>query len=268
MQHPPLVKQRLGVVDGNWVLPAILSTTAGSVDVIGFLALGGLFTAHITGNLVVLAAHYVIGGFGRLGPLLAVPVFVTVLGAATLVFGSAHDVRASRRTLLVLHATLLAGFLGLGVVFGPFRDPEDGKAVLAGMLGVAAMATQNALVRLTLQGSPATAVLTTNITLLAIDLGAVVRGKGEPYELARARRRARMTAVCVGGFMVGCAAGAFLEIRLHLLALALPVILAALAVPLGEQWNDDRPTEDAKTHSETEHVPLFRQQEQSIRNRQ
>jgi hypothetical protein len=35
----------------NWWLPAILSTTAGAVDVIGFLVFGGLFTAHITGNL-------------------------------------------------------------------------------------------------------------------------------------------------------------------------------------------------------------------------
>ena len=41
------------------LLPAILSTTAGAVDVIGFLALGGLFTAHITGNVVIVAAHYV-----------------------------------------------------------------------------------------------------------------------------------------------------------------------------------------------------------------
>jgi hypothetical protein len=34
----------------TWLLRAVLSTTAGAVDVIG-LALGGLFTAHITGNL-------------------------------------------------------------------------------------------------------------------------------------------------------------------------------------------------------------------------
>jgi uncharacterized membrane protein YoaK (UPF0700 family) len=36
----------------SWLLPAVLSMTAGAVDVIGFLALGGLFTAYITGNLV------------------------------------------------------------------------------------------------------------------------------------------------------------------------------------------------------------------------
>ena len=49
----------------EWLLPAILSTTARATDVIGFLALGGPFTAHITGNLVVLAAHYLTGGFGQ-----------------------------------------------------------------------------------------------------------------------------------------------------------------------------------------------------------
>ena len=44
-----------------------------AVDVIGFLTLGGLFTAHITGNLVVLAAHFVTGRFSEAGPLFAIP---------------------------------------------------------------------------------------------------------------------------------------------------------------------------------------------------
>src|SRR3954463_9911218 len=69
----------------GWLLPAVLSTTAGAVDVIGFLALGGLFTAHITGNVVIVAAHYVTGGFSQIGPLLAVPVFMVVMGVVTLV---------------------------------------------------------------------------------------------------------------------------------------------------------------------------------------
>jgi uncharacterized membrane protein YoaK (UPF0700 family) len=42
--------------NSNWLLPTVLSTTAGATDVISFLALGGLFTAHTTGNLVILAA--------------------------------------------------------------------------------------------------------------------------------------------------------------------------------------------------------------------
>src|SRR5262245_46999809 len=101
---------RLTGLRGSWLLPALLSTTAGAVDVIGFLALGGLFTAHISGNLCVVAAHYITGGFSRVGPLLSVPVFIAVLGAVTLAFGQAGD--RSRRALLVLHSALLAGCLG------------------------------------------------------------------------------------------------------------------------------------------------------------
>ena len=43
------------------LLPTLLSLIAGSADAIGFIGLGGLFTAHVTGNLVVLAAHVEIG---------------------------------------------------------------------------------------------------------------------------------------------------------------------------------------------------------------
>jgi uncharacterized membrane protein YoaK (UPF0700 family) len=79
------------------LLPFVLSTTAGAVDVIGFLALGGLFTAHITRNVVVVAAHYVAGGFGEVGPLLAVPVFVAVLGLITLAFVAGKLAQATPR---------------------------------------------------------------------------------------------------------------------------------------------------------------------------
>jgi uncharacterized membrane protein YoaK (UPF0700 family) len=244
---------------GGWLLPAVLSTTAGAVDVIGFLALGGLFSAHITGNVVVLAAHYVTGAFSEVGPLLSVPVFVVVLGIVTLAFVRAREPASdspsagtnacgftnskakgagygSRRPLLALHAALLMGCLGLGVGLGPFANADSPAAVLVGMLAVAAMATQNALVKLALPGAPSTAVMTTNTTQLTIDLATLVRGHGKPEDIARARRRAGVTFPSVIGFVAGCAAGAVLEVWFGLRALALPVILAALALPLG--WGE------------------------------
>jgi uncharacterized membrane protein YoaK (UPF0700 family) len=219
--------------NADWLLPTVLSTTAGVVDVIGFLTLGGLFTAHITGNLVILAVHYVTGSFCQIGPLLSVPVFVVVLGIVIVLFEN-KSVRRARRTLLILHAGLLVAFLALGAGLGPFTNPDSGIAVSVGMIGVAAMATQNALVRLELPGFPSTAVMTTNITQLTIDLVLLVRGKGDPTDIARARRGARLTFPSVVGFVAGCAAGGFLELHFGLLALALPVVLAAIAIPLGE----------------------------------
>jgi uncharacterized membrane protein YoaK (UPF0700 family) len=225
----------------GWLLPAVLSTTAGAVDVIVFLALGGLFTAHITGNLVVVAVHYVTGGFSQVGPLLSVPVFIAVLGAVTLASRAAEESGyGSRRALLVLQAALLAGCLGLGAGLGPFADADSPVAVLVGMLGVAAMATQNALVKLALPDSPSTAAMTTNITQLTIDLATLARSREGPDDLARARRRASVTFPCCVGFAGGCAARAVLEVRFALRALALPAVLAALAVPLGELRGDGR----------------------------
>jgi len=231
------LKKRHAPVKIDWLLLAVLSTTAGAVDVVGFLALGGLFTAHITGNLVVLAAHYVTGGFSQIGPLLSVPVFIVILGIVSVVFPNKAN-RVHRRALLVLHAVLLAGFLGAGVGLGPLTNFDSGMAVFAGMLGVAAMATQNGLVRLELSGSPSTAVVTTNITQLTIDLAALVRGGADPEDRDRAWRRVRLTFPSVAGFIAGCAAGGFLEVHFGLWALVLPVVLAAIAIPTAELWTE------------------------------
>lgn len=223
------------VTAANWLLPTALSMTAGAVDVIGFLGLGGLFTAHITGNLVVLAAHYITGGFGQIGPLLAVPVFVTILGVVTWVFVGKVQ-RVARRALLILQTALLAAFFGFGVVCGPFSNPDTAMAAFVGMLGVAAMASQNALVKLALPGEPSTAVMTTNTTQLTIDLATLARGYHEPAELARARHRATLTSFSVIGFILGIGSGAILEIHFGLWALTFPLVLAAFSIVLGELW--------------------------------
>jgi uncharacterized membrane protein YoaK (UPF0700 family) len=223
---------------GGQFLATVLSVTAGAVDAIGFLALGGLFTAHITGNLVIVAAHYVTGGFSEVGPLLAVPVFIVVLGIVTLASATIDSPRNGlRRELLVLQAALLAACLVLGIVLGPFGSSDNPRAVFVGMLAVAAMATQNALVKLALPGAPSTAAMTTNTTQLTIDLATLIWSGREPDDLAQVRRRARQTFPSVVGFVVGCAVGAVLEVHFGLGALALPVVLAGLAVLLGGGWS-------------------------------
>jgi uncharacterized membrane protein YoaK (UPF0700 family) len=219
----------------KFLLPTVLSMIAGAVDVTSFLALGGLFTAHITGNLVILAAHYITGKFGEIAPLLSVPVFVLVLGVITAVFVR-KPVPFTRRTLLVLQAVLLASFLGFGVGFGPFTDPNSCMAVFAGMLGVAAMATQNAVVRLALPEHPITAVMSTNVTQLAVDLAMLARCFLQPTNVSKIRSRADVTTLAVLGFVVGVVTGAILEIHFGLWSLTFPSLLAVLAIPLSESW--------------------------------
>jgi uncharacterized membrane protein YoaK (UPF0700 family) len=217
----------------DWSLVAVLSLTAGAVDAIGFLGLGGLFIAHITGNIVVVVAHYITGGFSRIGPLIAVPVFIVVLGTVVWVSKDSSKHR-TLRALLILHAALLTGFLVLSAALGPFANPGSAVAASVGMLGVAAMATQNALVRLDLPGFPATAVLTTNTVRLTIAVVTLVRGTDPPQEKAQARRSIRTTFAAFAGFIAGCTAGGLLEVRFGLWSLTLPVVLAVIAVPLSD----------------------------------
>jgi uncharacterized membrane protein YoaK (UPF0700 family) len=217
---------------GTKLLPSVLSLTAGSVDVISFLGLGGLFTAHITGNLVILAAHLVRGGAAPLAPMLSVPVFMGVLGLTRLlVWGLAAIGLASLRPLL-LQFLLLAGVLALCVAAGPRLDPNAAHAIVAVMLGVAAMAVQNALVQVSLQGAPSTAVMTSNVTRFTMDVGAMLLGR-DPAEVAQARRRAQHTWPAIVGFTVGCGLGAAGEAAVGLWSLALPAGLALLALALG-----------------------------------
>jgi uncharacterized membrane protein YoaK (UPF0700 family) len=217
---------------GMSLLPTLLSVIAGSVDAIGFLGLGGLFTAHVTGNLVILAAHLVSGGDAPVAPMLSVPVFMVALGLTRLLVGGLERIGfASLRSLLLLQLLLLAGFLVLSVSGGPRIDPAAANEILAGMLGVSAMAVQNALVQISLKGAPSTAVMTTNITHFMMDVGGVLLGR-DPVEVATARSRAKRTWPAIVGFAAGCALGAACEASLGPWSLALPTGLALLALAM------------------------------------
>ncbi len=110
---------------GTRLLPTVLSIIAGSADAIGFLGLGGLFTAHVTGNLVILAAHLVSGSGAPVAPMLSVPVFVAALGLTRLLAGALGRIGfASLRPLLLLQLLLLVGFLVLCVSAGRRIDPD------------------------------------------------------------------------------------------------------------------------------------------------
>jgi uncharacterized membrane protein YoaK (UPF0700 family) len=121
--------------------------------------------------------------------------------------------------------------LAVGVAAGRHPDPSATGAVGAGMLGVAAMAVQNALVQLSLSGAPPTAVMTSNLTRVVLDVGEVLVGR-EEAAVAQARRRAGRTWPAIVGFVAGAAVGAVCFAAAGLASLALPAGLALLALAL------------------------------------
>src|ERR1700760_2003021 len=149
----------------------LLSLNAGFVDTAGFLALQGLFTAHVTGNFVTLGASLVLGTSGAVAKLLSLPVFCAVVMAVRLLSSllSKH-LGAVFETMLCVKIVLLITGAALAIRFGPFHDGDSWQAIVTGMVLVAAMAIQNAVHRIYLGSAPPSTLMTGTTTQIMIDL--------------------------------------------------------------------------------------------------
>jgi len=211
------------------LLPAVLSVIAGSTDVTSFLGLG-LFSAHVTGNLVILTAHIVARRADNACLVLSVPLFILVLGLTSLLVAGLEALAiSSLRPLLTLQFLMLSGSFVLGLASDPHPALEARGILLAGQLSVAAMAVQNGLVELSLHGAPSTAVMTTNLTRFIMDAGEALLGH-DPAEVAEARHRAKNTWPVIVGFTAGAGLGAACFAAAGLKSLGLPAGLALLAL--------------------------------------
>jgi uncharacterized membrane protein YoaK (UPF0700 family) len=212
-------------------LPPLLSVIAGMVDLTGFFTLGHIFTAHITGNLVVAAAAAVHGGTFNLAQALAIPVFMLALAVVWLIAQASHRRGASlARLLLLVQFLLLAAVLIFSVITKPSTSQHALMAGIAVMIAVSAMACQYALLRLAIPGAISTAVMTGNLTntvLSLMDLLAEHRAL-LPIDADRLKRSLHL----LFGFLLGCVVSASAVFMLGDWAWSFPVALAAVAIAM------------------------------------
>jgi uncharacterized membrane protein YoaK (UPF0700 family) len=215
-------------------LPILLSVNGGYVDAAGYLALHGLFTTHVTGNFVTLGATFVMGTSGALAKLLALPMFCIVVLAVRLLSVALVAKRLPAfRTILGLKLALLTVGAVLAIRFGPFDSGDGWAALLTGMALVAAMAIQNAIHRIHMGALPPTTIMTGNTIQIMIDLADLIRGV--PAE-ARALIRSRLSrmSASVTAFAAGCAAAALIYAKQGIWCFAIPPLVAACTLWLGE----------------------------------
>src|SRR5260370_16326712 len=140
---------------GTKLLTFVLSVIAGSVDVIGFLGLGALFIAHVTGNLVIFAARAAAGERAPAAHLLSVPVFIIALVAARLLAARLdRSGIATLRPLLLLQFLLLSGLFAICIGVGSVPDPNAATMIFPAMLGLSAMPLPNPLLQISLNAAP------------------------------------------------------------------------------------------------------------------
>jgi uncharacterized membrane protein YoaK (UPF0700 family) len=222
-------------------LPVLLSVNGGYVDAAGYLALHGLFTTHVTGNFVTLGAALVLGTSGALAKVLALPVFCLVVMAVRLLSVTlvAKGLPALRAMLAVKVALLTLGAV-LAIALGPFESGDGWAALSTGMVLVAAMAIQNAIHRIHMGALPPTTIMTGNTIQIMIDLADLMRGVPSAGREAIRLRLSRMSS-SVAAFAMGCAAAALLYAKQGIWCFAIPPIVAACTLWLGESLPQKNP---------------------------
>jgi uncharacterized membrane protein YoaK (UPF0700 family) len=200
-----------------WALGG-LTLVSGVVDAVSYLGLGRVFTANMTGNVVLLGfAAAGAPGFSVAASLTSLAAFlVGAVGAGRLVR------RVPRRRRLLLTALVIEGGLvaaACAVAYGA-TSVSTGWARFAVILLLAlGMGVRNGVIRRLAVPDVTTTVLTMTLTGLAAD-SSLARGDN-----VRAGRRAG----AVGAMALGAFAGAWLFLR-HGAGLALAI---AAAVVLG-----------------------------------
>lgn len=215
--------------DHRSLLLLVLSLTAGYVDTAGFLALQGLFTAHVTGNFVTLGASLALGTSGAVAKLLALPIFcVVVICMRLLATLLSSRYRQVFEAILGLKVVMLTIGAVLAIQYGPFRDGDSWQAVLTGMVLVAAMAIQNTAHRIYLGNAPPSTLMTGTTTQIMIDVADMSYSRTAPDGQTRARTMKMSGNVIV--FALGCGAAALLYARYSVWCFVVPPLLATLSL--------------------------------------
>ena len=198
-------------------LPAILLTltvVTGLVDAVSILALGRVFVANMTGN-VVFVAFALVGapGFSLAASLAAMAGFITGAVIAGRVIAGHSD---KRPLLIRVCLTIDLVFMGAGFVVSAVAGTAlsaTSRDVVAAVLAVA-LGSQNAIVRHLKVPDLTTSVLTMTLTGIAADVGS---------QTSTAVTRRTLAVLAMFG---GAAAGAALVLHVR------PVAALAVAVAL------------------------------------
>jgi uncharacterized membrane protein YoaK (UPF0700 family) len=202
-----------------------LGFLAGYVDTLGFLGLAGLFTAHVTGNFILIGAALADAGRGAvLLKFLAFPAFIGGVAMARILTVLAQRRQAAAlRPALLLELALLLNFMACGMAIpdGGAAGPTPWQTMAAGLLGAAAMGVHSAISRLLLGHLAPTSMMTGNVTQIVIDAVDLLRGAEDPGLKGRFGKFLWPLLAFAGG----CIAAAFAFHRFGFAALALPCLI-------------------------------------------
>ncbi|WP_321931393.1 YoaK family protein [Paraburkholderia guartelaensis] len=205
---------------------SMLAAIAGYVDTLSFVALFGLFTAHVTGNFVLIGAEAAGVGQGVFMKLMAFPAFVAGVVISSLLVKSAEPVTPNRAAcvLYAIQAALMLAFCLAGVGVSHAMHADSTPVIVCGMIGAAAMGVQNAHGRIVTGPGVPNTVMTGNVTQVVLDTIDILSPQMPTDARALARTRLGKMLPTILAFAVGAILGALAYRHAGFWALLLPCV--------------------------------------------
>jgi uncharacterized membrane protein YoaK (UPF0700 family) len=187
----------------------ILSFVAGYADTSTFIGADKLFSAHVTGNFVILPYEIVTNQLaGSWLKMISFPVFILAVFISTRIIDHVKDDRKAINQFMILEAILL---IIAGLISWIYRHENTGLTLkgFLPMLVVFAMGLQNAFGRFfTKEVFAPTTLMTGNTTQFIIDLTAYLKNKDQGKQNLKLKLVHEMYIILP--FLIGCFSGAFI----------------------------------------------------------
>jgi uncharacterized membrane protein YoaK (UPF0700 family) len=198
----------------------VLAFVSGFADALFFIQLGGLFVGLVTGNVVLLGLGIVGHEKGGLHGLqiMTFPLFMFGAGLAAVLVAWIKPVERATFWALVISSSAFAASALLAAI-------GVGSDSACALLAAFAMGMLTAIDRLDSKLGPPFSLMTGNIAGVAVVAARRLIGYAEkPEEWGQSL----MSIILIGGFVAGCAAGAFAQVTVGIVGMLLPASLTIL----------------------------------------
>ena len=211
----------------------IMAAVAGFSDVFGFIALHQLFTAHITGN-IVMAISYAIYHIPGISPrLIAIPTFIIFAIIATIIIETHGITKFALRIWLTTEMLLFILLMYLGIVFRDHFVVTTNTFTIIAMIPVTAMAIHNTLMKTYLRGIPVFTVMTGNLSQLIISTTSLSLGKKNiqpEHRLQRIQEIKKIGNIILGFIIGGLISTSFVYADFYAIVLLIPFFIAGIVI--------------------------------------
>jgi uncharacterized membrane protein YoaK (UPF0700 family) len=223
-------------IDRVIITSIILSYVAGYADTSTFIGSDKLFSAHVTGNFVILPYEIVTNQLtGSWLKLISFPVFILAVFISTQIINHVKDDKKAVNRFIILEGILL---IISGLISWIYRH-QNTNCILNGlipMLVVFAMGLQNAFGRyFTKEVLAPTTLMTGNTTQFIMDLSAFLKHTNEEKQNLKLKLVHGMYIILP--FLIGCFSGAFITKEV---GLASSVFIGVLMLSLARKQKSSR----------------------------